>query len=654
MADQMTQRHPPYPAMRVSTCGEFALERLIPALSADHPPQYEPVPRHAWSNRGPALILLKVLLCSPGRRASRDALIEAIWPLEKGEGIDTEHTLHAAVSVLRAILRIPNGESLLLHTQGSDGTGYRLADQQHLWVDIDAFEALVEQAIRAQSTEDALALWEAAYPLTHGTFLPDDQYSDWSQVRRRTREGHRRLCVHRLADLYTGSNRREEAEVVLRTFWAENPTDEDALRRLMLLVAQQERYEEAILLYEHTERALDEDGMQPTLRTKELVARIRNASLPRHRTPVPLSPHAQLTVSEHLLATETPDQAGPSRSHSVVPEGHGPSAEGQDLACFPGIPRTLLESTVLQPMLQAYEDVLVLAWEAFYTSSAQRAARTVDHWLLHLTQQINTVPGMSNQLAALRCRFLQLKSVIARDRTDFSTALAAINEAITLALHLESAELVASSLYRRAKIRAAQQQYDLAVQDLEDVLPYAQRSRDPLRCYIAMFLAEVYSLLAPGDTHFTAKSLTLLDEVDRTVRIHGVLEGDGSFVKVDVPGLSMIRGDVLRRAGQLTEAQEALLLVRKSLPKEFIRWQGNLCLSEAHVALADHDVEHSCHLTQEALDIFQATQSRSGLAKVRRAYARLWQAQPSHPRVKELGTRLGVEEPVRITQETDR
>jgi len=459
------------------------------------------------------------------------------------------------------------------------------------------------------------------------------------------------LCVHRLADLYLSRDRREEAEVLLRTLWAENPTDEDALCRLMQLLAEQERSEGALLLYAHTKQVLHEDGMQPSPRTTDLVARLRQGAL-SPRTP-PRSSDAPLATREHVMS-ETPNQAGAPGLSKNAAQADAPLGEQMEHAPFPGISQALFASTVLQPMLQAYEDVLVLAWEAFYTSSVQRAASTVDHWLLHLAQQITTVPSMANQMAALRCRFLQLKSVIARDHTDFPTALATINEAITLAFHLESAELVASSLYRRAKIRAAQQRYELAVQDLESVLPYAQRSRDPLRCYIAMFLAEVYSLLAPGDAHFTTKSLTLLDEVDRAVRTYGVLEGDGSFVKVDVPGLFMIRGDVLRRAGQLTEAGEALQLVRSSLPKEFLRWHGNLCIAEAHVALAGQDVEQSCQVTEEALDIFQATQSRSGLAKVQRLYTSLHHAQPSHSRVRELGAHLDTEQHEPIARRGDR
>ncbi len=70
-----------YPPVRITTLGEFALERLVPpfARTADEQPHYALVARSDWSNRGPAMAMLKVLLCRANRRASRDELIEAIW-----------------------------------------------------------------------------------------------------------------------------------------------------------------------------------------------------------------------------------------------------------------------------------------------------------------------------------------------------------------------------------------------------------------------------------------------------------------------------------------------------------------------------------------------------------------------------------------------
>src|SRR5260370_23327282 len=104
-----------YPLVRIPTLGEFALGRLFPASSraGDEPARYARVAQSEWSNRGPAMALLKALLCRANRRASRDELIEAIWP---GNGqINAAHALDSAASVLRRhILRAGEVGSLLL------------------------------------------------------------------------------------------------------------------------------------------------------------------------------------------------------------------------------------------------------------------------------------------------------------------------------------------------------------------------------------------------------------------------------------------------------------------------------------------------------------------------------------------------------------
>src|SRR5260370_11495114 len=112
-----TYEHDPtkHPLMRITSLGHFALERLVrtPVRAEDEPPRYVLVAQSEWSNRGPAMALLKALLCRPNRRASRDELIEAIW--SDHEAINAAHALESAASVLRRhILRTGETGSLLL------------------------------------------------------------------------------------------------------------------------------------------------------------------------------------------------------------------------------------------------------------------------------------------------------------------------------------------------------------------------------------------------------------------------------------------------------------------------------------------------------------------------------------------------------------
>src|SRR5439155_10427561 len=129
-----------HPLMRITTLGEFALERLIrtPLRAQDEPLRYTRVAQSEWNNRGPAMALLKVLLCRANRRASRDELTEAIWP--DHAAINAAHALDSAASVLRRhILRTGEVESLLFTLRSGGETIFKLAGQQCPWVDADAF-----------------------------------------------------------------------------------------------------------------------------------------------------------------------------------------------------------------------------------------------------------------------------------------------------------------------------------------------------------------------------------------------------------------------------------------------------------------------------------------------------------------------------------
>src|SRR5260221_8726539 len=122
-----------HPLVRITTLGEFVLERLVrtPSRAEDEPPRYARVAQSEWSNRGPAMALLKVLLCRPNRRASRDELIEAIWP--DHEAINSAHALDSAASVLRRhILRTGEVGSLLLTLRSGGETIFKPAGQQRI------------------------------------------------------------------------------------------------------------------------------------------------------------------------------------------------------------------------------------------------------------------------------------------------------------------------------------------------------------------------------------------------------------------------------------------------------------------------------------------------------------------------------------------
>ena len=73
------------------------------------------------------------------------------------------------------------------------------------------------------------------------------------------------------------------AEELLFTALEEDPTDEDALCRLMVLLVEQERRQEALHLYQYTEDVLQEEQTEPAVYTRELARRIRQGLVLRER-----------------------------------------------------------------------------------------------------------------------------------------------------------------------------------------------------------------------------------------------------------------------------------------------------------------------------------------------------------------------------------
>ncbi len=318
----MTERGQAYPEYRVSTFGGFSLERLIPpSASEEQAPQYAPVAKAAWHRRMAARSLLKVLLCRTRRRVSKDELLDLLWP--GADALRASHSLNTAASVLRGVLRTYDNESLLVTIHRGDVTMFALPPQQHLWVDADAFDALLDDATGVERQgQDPLPLLEAAQRLAKGTFLEEDCYSDWSHARRQMIQAAQRRLVHRLADLYLQRAMGDKAEVVLHTFLAEEPTDEDMLCHLMMLLSQQGTRQEALGFYQRTVTVLREElSTQPTLATRALAEHIRNEPLSVEKRPT--------DAGSRLATSPTLSSPVPTQSIDLLCEPAGTLPEQQ-------------------------------------------------------------------------------------------------------------------------------------------------------------------------------------------------------------------------------------------------------------------------------------------------------------------------------------
>ena len=256
------------PLVRVSLLGAFQMVWQVPPATNEA----------LWNSRTSARILLKLLLCTPGRQAPKSVLAGILWPESEEE--KARESLRQASTVLRKMMRSADGVELLEQRHG--GEILKLADQARLWVDADAFEALLAQASRATTPDEAFRCWQEAYALLRGEMLVEDQASEWVRhgwVKRRKQSVWLARCrlIRHLADAYVQRGQGLLAEEVLEQHLVRFPTDHDALYRLLVLLEQQGCYEQASILYEQARRSLEAVGKQLTRQVKACYERMQGA-----------------------------------------------------------------------------------------------------------------------------------------------------------------------------------------------------------------------------------------------------------------------------------------------------------------------------------------------------------------------------------------
>jgi tetratricopeptide (TPR) repeat protein len=197
------------------------------------------------------------------------------------------------------------------------------------------------------------------------------------------------------------------------------------------------------------------------------------------------------------------------------------------------------------------------------------------------------------------------------------------------------------SLLRRTRIYLRKGEFGLAIQDAEAALPYANRSRDPLRGKVYQITGEAYARVAGSNQGLQKKSLNLLDQVGRIIR-KGNLEADGSFAKLDLTSLYVERAEALRQFGQFDDARNALAIARDNLSPELTRWQINILLEEAETYLAEQEYDDSATVALEALKVVDVLQLGGKKEQIRRLYGELYKWNPNYPLVRLLGTELGL------------
>lgn len=226
-----------------------------------------------------ARALLAFLASEPGRRRSRAALAEMLWP-ERPPGAALSNLRHVLSVLRRALGDGAKATSMLL----ADRANVAIDASPDLWVDLVEFERAT--AIRGDA-EGALDAWQRADVLRRGPVLDGVRVragAEWDEWLVVTEERVRRrlaAVLGHLADHHEQAGEWELALPVVRRLIEVDPWAEKAHRQLMRLLALSGEPTHALAHYgELCERLDAEFATSPTADTVLLASRLEAGEFP--------------------------------------------------------------------------------------------------------------------------------------------------------------------------------------------------------------------------------------------------------------------------------------------------------------------------------------------------------------------------------------
>lgn len=564
------------PAFRIWLCGTFRVERLIDG-------HYESIRTAEWGGSSYPRLLLKALVCCPGRRARREALLEMLWP--EGDFEQAIQNLNTATTKLRGVLRPANGYASLLLTED---TSYALADQLLLLIDTDLSLGLLKEAERiGRTSAQALPLLEeAANYFNRGTFLEGEE-GLWATGKRATLDRVRYRCRLWLVDAYEQQGMPGQAENVLSVLQEEDPFNEDILCRLLKLLHLQGMIHQALRLYEHAHEVFAREGIEFTETTKELATHLSQydkrilaarsfplqASGRNHGFP-PFSQsllHGIIVMTEStqelreipqvlkLARTEKDDMVDTKRRELL----RLVSQVGMTLALplFPDIDWKRIEGALAKPsrvdetVLQHLETINRSLWGVYLTTPVKSSVfeSALGHFKTLIQFLKDPHPAASHQrLCALTSEMGQLVGEVFFDFNDHEAAASCYTVAALTAKEAEAYDLWSCALVRSAFLPMYRDHYEAALVPLQGASKLSQRGDPslPTRHWVAAVKAEACS----GIFDLTACEQAL----DRAQDVQDGKESSPPWIRFSSTRLPALRGACYVRLRQPERAVPAL------------------------------------------------------------------------------------------------
>jgi len=227
-----------------------------------------PIPDQTWSRRKSGS-LFRYLLLQPNRSASREQLMETLWPdINPSNGLDI---LYQATSTLRRILEPELPDKFPSRYLIIEGERINLVLPPGSYTDFDHFELSLPAAIRNRKVEDLQTL----LALHEGELFPMDRYSDWILDRRNQLENLYLQGLHGLGMLHLINRDYYQELEISRKILKLDPWNEDAVLMGMQAYLGLKNAPRALIFYEEFRDSLAQElGINPRADLRELAAEI--------------------------------------------------------------------------------------------------------------------------------------------------------------------------------------------------------------------------------------------------------------------------------------------------------------------------------------------------------------------------------------------
>ncbi len=223
------------------------------------------IPGKSWKRRKSGE-LFRFLLLQPGRKAGREAVMEALWPEQEPDS--AINLFHQSTSSLRRLLEPDLPDKFPSRYLRYEGDEVILLLPAGSIVDFEAFQLNLKNAIAAKRAD----LIQEAISLYAGELLPEDRYYDWTEELRSRLLNQFMEGMVTLAGLYLKQERYADALERVNQVLRLDPWNEEAVEIGMHTYTRLGSVPHALRLYNQLADTLLKDlGISPRNELRSLV-----------------------------------------------------------------------------------------------------------------------------------------------------------------------------------------------------------------------------------------------------------------------------------------------------------------------------------------------------------------------------------------------